>query len=200
MLKRHLFFLTLLIATALTALVVFANRELLFRTEIHETSDFAVNALQIERAKHFQEQYGNYSRYHFNHPGPAFFYVYALAEIVLHDWLHLVPSPHNAHVFGGIVLQGAFFAIGLMILSQLLERRAVLTVGLLLGALHFAAADHAFASIWPPHVLLMPFFTFLAATAAVAVGRLRVLPWLVLSGCFLAHGHVAQPLFVVVLT
>lgn len=186
----------LLLWATLTGLVVLANRDPLLVTEIHETGDFAVNALQIHHAKSGAEIYGNYSRFHFHHPGPAFFYVYALGERLLVDALALVPSPFNAHVIFGIALQAAFFVLALHLLAGRLDGGRTWVLGLVVGALHFGHVSHAFTGIWPPEVLLMPFLAFFAAVVSIASGRLAHVPWAVLAGSFLVHGHVAQPLFV----
>src|ERR1700753_3629488 len=89
------------------AVLLIINREL-FNLPIFEYTDFAANAIQVERAKHFRELLGNYSRWGFHHPGPAFFYIFALGERVLHDWLHLVPSEMNAHILSMAALNTAF--------------------------------------------------------------------------------------------
>lgn len=188
-----------LIFLGILAVVVAVNHAFVFETAWHESGDFAVNALQIERAGHLNEVYGNYSRFHFNHPGPAFFYAYAVGEFLFLDWLQIVPSPHNAHVLTGIILQTAFFTAALVIAAGWFRFRWFLPMALLFGAIHFRLAGNAFASIWPPHVLLMPFLCFLVAGASTAAGRSSHLLLTVLSGCFLVHGHVAQPLFVVLL-
>lgn len=108
-------FLVALSAVVFLAVLLVLNRAL-FRVPIFEYTDFAANALQIERAKHFRELLGNYSRWGFHHPGPAFFYIFALGEKVLHDWLHLVPSEMNAHILSMVVLSTAFLfgAIGVI--------------------------------------------------------------------------------------
>lgn len=186
---RLLFFGTLLLLLA-------ANHPPVFETPWHENGDFALNALQIERAKNLNEIHGNYSRFHFNHPGPAFFYVYAAGEWLFHDALQIVPSQANAHILAGLVLQAAFFAGALGIMASWVRARWFLVLAAAAAALHFAATRHAFNSIWPPHVLLMPFLCFLAATASVGAGRAGHLWVMVLTGGFLVHGHVAQPLFV----
>lgn len=190
---------TRLIFIGTLALLIVAYHSFLFVTPWHEDGDFALNALQIERAKHLNEFYGNYSRFHFNHPGPAFFYVYAAGESILHDWLQVVPTPHNAHAIAGTALQVLFFALALGVAAQWIRSRWFLPLALAAGAVHFGLAREAFVSIWPPHVLLMPFLCFLVAGASVAAGRARHLPLMVVCGCFLVHGHVAQPLMVGVL-
>jgi len=52
-------------------------------------------------------------------------------------------------------------------------------------------------SIWPPHALFGPFLLLIAFGAGVAAGDVKLLPIVVFAGGMLAHGHVAQPLFVV---
>jgi hypothetical protein len=79
-----------------------------FQTPFHETGDAAVNALQVDNAGRFQELYGNYSRWEFSHPGPAFFYVYAAGEAVFHRLLGICPAPGNAHILTSMLVQ-AFF-------------------------------------------------------------------------------------------
>lgn len=176
--------------------LVVARFELIFKTPFLEQGDFAVNALQIREAKHFAEIYGNYSRFEFNHPGPAFFYVYAAAEWLLHDVLSIVPSPGSAHLLAGLCLQSLFFATALTLLATHLPWRSFLPLALFFTAVYFGWHREALVSIWPPHVLPMPFLCFLVVCTSVAVGRVRLMPLMVLVGGFLVHGHVAQPLFV----
>lgn len=189
---------SLILWIVLSTLLVSASWHF-FSASFHEQGDIALNALQVDRAKGGGELYGNYSRFHFNHPGPAFFYTYAAAEVLFTDTLQVL-APHTAHTLAGVVLQCAFFVLGLHLLARQVAHPVFLPAALLIGAIHFSSAQAAFVSIWPPHVLLMPFFAFWSACVSVALGRGRDLPWLVVSACFLVHGHVAQPLFVTVLT
>ncbi|MEY2877627.1 MAG: hypothetical protein RLZZ15_7, partial [Verrucomicrobiota bacterium] len=184
------------ILAGLFALLVASRFDVFFRVPFLEFADFAVNGLQIHHAKSFAEIHGNYSRYEFNHPGPAFFYVYALGERVLHDWLGLVPSPGNAHLLASAALQSFFLVAGLMLLQSVVRGRAFVPLALAAAAWFFGYHREGLTSVWPPHVLALPLFCFLAAGTVVALGRLRHAGWLVLAGGFLAHGHVVMPLFV----
>lgn len=103
----------LLLTLAVVSVLVAVDWQAWFVLPSHEVGDLAANALQIERCKQGVEIYGNYSRFCFNHPGPGFFYVYALGQVVLYDWLGLVPSPHNAHRLAGLCLQAFFFGLAL---------------------------------------------------------------------------------------
>ena len=182
---------------ALALGITWSCRESFFGTPIYEEGDDAANALQIYRAKSLRELHGNYSRWGFHHPGPAFFYAYAAGEVVLHDWLKIAPAPRNAHVYVGTLLQLAFYAAAITLLARH-TRQPLLAAALALaaGAVHYAQVERVIYSIWPPDVLLMPFLCFTTACAALAVGDRLALPIVVLAGGFLVHGHIAQPLFV----
>jgi hypothetical protein len=185
-----------IIAAVLMIAFVAASRSFYFETSILELGDSAVNALQIDNAKHGTEIYGNYSRFGFNHPGPALFYLYAAGEIVLRDWLGLVPSSNNAHLLASLAVQIGCFALALALIHCWFDSWLLLAVALLAGLWHFSLTPGAFNSIWPPHVLLMPFLCFMVAASSFAAGRTRDLAVMVVLGGLLFHGHVAQPLFV----
>jgi len=187
----------LLIGLLVFATLAVIHRELLFVQPYHEYSDFAVDAMNTERARHFQTIHGNFSRFEFCHPGPAFNYVYALGEQVFYHWLRLVPSRYNAHALAGLILQCFFFGAALAMADQWIRRPLFIPLALLTIAIHLSLAGNAFISTWQPHGMLMPFFCFVVGAASVAAGRIRHLPVTVLAGCFLVHGHVAQPLYVV---
>lgn len=187
----------LLVSLVVFVVLAVVHRESLFVQPWHEHGDYAVEALTIARAGEFREIHGSFSRFGFKHPGPAFYYVDALGKKVLYDWWHVVPSPHNAHVFAGLLLQCFFFAAALVMASEWIRRPLFLPLALLTAAIHFGFAENVFTSTWQPRVTLIPFFCFVVGAASVAAGAVRHLPWAVLAGCFLVHGHVGQPLYVV---
>ena len=180
----------------LVSVVLWEDRGIL-RTPLYEQADDAANALSISRAKHGTEIYGNYSRFEFRHPGPAFVYVYAAGEAILEDTLGLVAPRQNAHLATGILLQAAFLALAIGIAASHSGspfRATLLLTGVAL--LHFAFVPGCFSQIWPPLVLIMPFALFCVAAASVAVGRTENALWLALAAAFLLHGHIAQFLLV----
>jgi hypothetical protein len=185
-----------------SSLLIGSHFNFYFLKPHYEGGDFAANALQIRQAKVFHELYGNYSRFGFHHPGPAFFYAYALGEVVLFDALKIVPAPYNAHAITGILIQAFFFTWTLAIIGRRVRRPLLIPLLLVFAGVHFGLVnfnfpDSAFQSIWPPYVLLFPFLCFLIAAASVASGEVKDLVPCVLAGCMLVHGHVAQPLLVV---
>lgn len=169
--------------------------DFIFGAAVFETGDFAANALQIYEAKRFNELYGNYSRWGFYHPGPAFFYVYSLGEFFFYDSSFL-NSPHQAHILIGLLLQVVFYLWAIKILYSYFSNVILLLILITLTLLGGIYAHHMFISIWAPHVLLMPFLLLLVSFASVIEGNYENYIPLVLSSCFLVHGHVAQPLFV----
>ena len=188
---------SLLIAVTIVILFTWRHSDFYFGPPIHETGDFAANALQIDDARSFKTLYGNYSRWRFNYPGFGFFYVYVVSEVLLYRTILFFVSPHQAHVFGGLMLQAGFFAIGLGVLARHARSSLGWIFPFAVAMLYFRGVEGAFTSIWAPHVLMAPFFAFLCCCGAIANGDTRDLPLAALSGSFLVHGHVAQPLFVI---
>lgn len=173
----------------------------LFTVPIHEYRDFAANALQIEKAKHFHELLGNYSRWAFHHPGPAFFYISAFGEKLFLDILHLVPAEMNSQILTIILLNTAFLFGTIAILAKHCRSQLFVPAALSLSLFFIyvvsrALPGSAFLSIWMPHLILFPFLFFVTVCAAVAMGEVSKLPLLAFAGLLLVHGHVAQPLFV----
>ncbi len=190
----------LLAAGAFLTVLLIINHTL-FTAPIMEYGDPALNALQIESAKHFRELLGNYSRWGFHHPGPAFFYIFAFGEVLFRDLLHLVPAEMNAHILTILLVNTAFLfgSIGLIAkrcFSRLFTPAALALSLFFVYVLNHAVHGSAVLSIWPPHILMFCFLFFVVVGAAVALGEPSKLPLLFLSGLLLLHEHAAQPLFV----
>lgn len=149
----------LMIGLVVFAVVAVAHRELLFTEPLHEFGDYAVDAFKIERARHFQQLHGNTSRFGFYHPGPAFYYVYALGEQVFCRWMRLVPSPRNAHVLTSLLLQSFLFAAALAIAAGWVRGAWFVPLTLVATTVHLSLAGNAFIDTWRPRVLLMPFLS-----------------------------------------
>src|ERR1700757_854208 len=94
----------------LFALLCVRNR-FLFTTRLYEQGDAGANSILIEQARHFTLLVGNYSREHFNHPGPAYMYVQAIGGYLFQNALHLVPTAWNAHMLSVFALDCAFVAL-----------------------------------------------------------------------------------------
>lgn len=188
----------LLAIGVIAAGMLYMGRSFYFATPLYETSDLAANSLQILRAINLQEIHGNYSRFGFHHPGPAFFYVYGAGEVIFYNLLHLVPAPHNGQLLAAALLQSTFLASAIAVLARYAapNRGLFVTAAIAVALVHFQLAGNPETSVWPPDQLVVPFACFVVVAIAVACGRLGLLPLLVVCGGFLVHGHVAQPLYV----
>ena len=163
----------------------------------YEWGDACSNSLQILDAKVFRELYANYSRWKFHHPGPAFFYVFAWGEILLHDLLHISPTSYSAQLTTSALLQFFFYALGISILARRLRDPWIAATFLPIYWIHMFAAMNTQFDSWSVFILLGPFFCFFVACASVSLGSIMdILPAL-LAGGFLFQGYVAQPLFVI---
>ena len=202
--------LTSILTATLFAAILFNNAEFVFQAHHYELNDDAANSLQVLKAKRFQELLGHYCRFGFHHPGPAFFYVYALGEALFYDAYRLVPTPFNAHFIMLYALSAFFFSATLSVVARRLGcacSKWFFGLALLLAAWHFSALyqeyiphNPGFFAIWAPCVLVLPFLCFVVAAASVASGSGRDLPLMTLAGCFLVHGYVMMPFFVVPLS
>lgn len=189
-----------LIWIAMSACTIAALDTLLFREVVYETQDAAANSLQIRRAKRFEEFEGNYSRWGFHHPGPAYFYLFALGEAVFHDAIRTAASPHAAHILTNILFQCACYAYGIDALARRSRRRWYLPLALLIWVLHVSTIRFAHlgtaANVWPPHLLGGPLFAFLVSLADFAAGASKAVLLVILLGGILVHSHVGQTLLV----
>lgn len=200
------------LAAIIFAALLLNNPGLVFNTHLYEADDYAANSLQVLKAKQFHETFGNYCRFGFHHPGPAFFYIFGWGEILFFDATHLVPTPFNGQLIALYALSAFFFSATISLLATKLSRAAAgwfLGLSLLFAACHFAAVGRFFQFVpgylgfitpWPPCFIVLPFLCFVVATGCVAAGHGKDLPLMTLAGCFLVHGHVAMPLFVMPLT
>ena len=166
-----------LLALGIIVLLAWNSGGFFFRRPYYEYWDSAANSLFIQQAKHFQLLYGPYSRYVFNHPGAAFFYVYAFGEWFFHDLLHVVPSPVQGQLLINLCLMTAFYVAALDIFARWLPGRrrwAFLCVALTFGIVHFSLMKNlpsyevldgpsAFLSVWTAHITVLPFLCLLTA-------------------------------------
>jgi hypothetical protein len=201
LLRRHA--ITLLPGVIFFAFILLVNWRL-FVTPMAEYGDIAVNALQVQNAKHFRELLGNYSRWQFHHPGPFFFYLFAAGEALFYNLLHLVPAPFNAErlaetAFSTVCLFLTIHIFYVNVRKSLFPVLAVLFSILFSYALDSAIPGSMFLDLWPPYIAMFCFLLFSASCASVAAGNWKHLPLMALSGMIMLHAHVAQALFVPVL-
>jgi hypothetical protein len=184
---------------ALVLAVLLVRNAFLFSTPEYEDADMGANSILIEQARRFTLLVGNYSREHFNHPGPAFLYVQAGGESLFYDALHIVPTPWNGQLIAlyalSALLAASVVAVGHGWTKSLRGAAATLAVVALFGALHPAM----FSSDWMPYVYMPAYFVFAVAIASVAAGRTQDCWLAALAGWFLINGHACFLIFVPVL-
>lgn len=176
--------------------VLLVRNAFLFSTPEYEDADMGANSILIEQARRFTLLVGHYSREKFNHPGPAFLYVQSWGESLFWAALRVVPTAWNGQMIAVFALNAVFAALvvgtGYGVTRSL--RAAAACCAALLA---FAALKPAvFSSDWMPYILIMPYVSFLVATASVAAGNLRDAWIAALAGWFLLNGNVAFLFFV----
>ena len=186
------------VSLAFFVLLVARNAERL-RHPIREAADFAANSMLIDRAEHLDQLTGNYSRVHFHHPGPAFFYVGALGQGIFHQLLHVVPADFNGQLIGFFALNA--WLAGLVV--TVLLRHVPSTPGCVAAVavvLIWLGQHVAIGVPWPPYLYVLPFLLLAVAGPSVVVGELRSLPAYTIAAGFLVHGHASFLMFVGVST
>lgn len=182
-------------ATVVTTVVAVARNGALFTRAQYPFGDAALNGLLVDRAEHFQQLVGNYSRVGFHHPGPALLYVLAIGQGILHDLLHIVPSQYNGQVLAAVLYVAVF--IGLTTVSLYRMTRSRLATAISFGVVLLFAAQHGMiGNTWFPYLYMPAFLLFVVAAAGVAAGRTSEIVLLVLGGGMLVHGHVSFAMFV----
>lgn len=134
---------------------------------------------------------GHYSRFGFNHPGPAFFYINALFEKV--GALFDLPRA-NAWILSTLLTNLAFLLLIAWLLPQLFKQRfsllalaAVVPILVVMGS--------GFFNVWMPYRLILPFAAFYLSLLLLLKEGPRFLPLAMLLACVLIHGYVTMPLF-----
>lgn len=180
-----------LLFSLVAAILIALNWEPVSRMN-YELGDFAANGLMIAKAKSSILLDGNYSRVGFYHPGPAILYVLAAGEIVLHDWLHLVPSAFSGQLVAVSLYNAAWFVTMFVLVRRMTASSTSAT--LIMGgfALALALFDRAiFNSPWMPHLYCLPFATMLLAGSRLTQGTTDSLLPLAFACGFLINGHVS---------
>lgn len=172
----------------LLVLLLVRNRGL-FARAVYEAGDPAANSILTLQAKHFALLTGHYSRVGFHHPGPAFFYVQAGGEWLLHDLARVVPAAYNGQAIAIMALNATLIALALTILYTWVRSVAAVLTAAGITLIFLAEHPQLVCSTWMPHVCFAPFLLYLFAVASVAAGRPRHLWIMVLAGGLLVHGH-----------
>jgi hypothetical protein len=150
--------------------------------DLPPTGDYAVLELYTRLAVHGRQFLGPYSRFHFQHPGPAYFY----AAVPFYRLL--------GETFRGITLTAFLVNVLSIVLLLGLAGRAgpgpLLAAALALAAfVHNRGPDWLY-SVWNPAVVVLPFGVALFAAAAFIVGESWALVPAVVAASFTAQTHL----------
>jgi hypothetical protein len=176
--------------------VLLVRNVFLFSTPQYEVADMGANSILIEQARRFTLLVGHYSRFKFNHPGPAFLYVQSWGESLFWALLHVVPAAWNGQLIAVYALNALFAAL-VVAVGYGWTRSASGAAATAAVVLCFAAVHPAiFSSDWMPYVLVPAYFAFVVAIASVTAGRGQDAWIAALTGWFLIHGYASFLFFV----
>jgi hypothetical protein len=197
--RRRSWWMVAVPAAVVIVLLCVRNR-FLFSTRLYEASDMGANSILVEQARHFTLLVGNYSRDHFNHPGPAYLYVKAAGESLFWAGLHVVPTAWNGQLLAIYTLNSVLLALVVYVgygwTGSLRGAAACFAAVLVLAAAHPAVLS----SDWMPYLYVPAYVAFLVAAASVAAGHAPDAWILALTGWFLIHGHACFLFFVPVIS
>jgi hypothetical protein len=171
---------------AITALVILGALGLVnfatYAAPIVTDGDIAVSELYVELATRVDLLVGPYSRFGWHHPGPLFFYLVAPFYAL---------GGHQAAAMYGAAL--AINIAALVAITWILARETPAPVATTVAGVIVLFAwrvPRFLASPWTAHVPILASLAFLVITAAVASGRLRLLPLMIGLGSFAVQTHV----------
>jgi hypothetical protein len=180
--------------------ILCVRNRFLFTQKLYEQGDGGANSILITQATHFTLLVGNYSREHFNHPGPAYLYVQAAGEWLLRDALPVVPTAWNAHMLAVFALNCAFVSLAVLVVYGWTRSVAGALVATALIAALACWQPGILNSDWMPYMYVMTYVVFLLAAASVVAGAARDVWIMTLAGWLLIHGHACFLFFVPLIT
>ncbi len=155
----------------------------------YHSGDMALLEIYTLHASHGDLSVGAYSRWGWNHPGPAYFYALApLYALTGHEFsLHWTVLALNlASIIAAVVLMGRYggwpFGLGLVVAMSIYFFRP--SPGPFLGF------GDLLSSVWNPHAPILPFALLLVLCARLASGAIAVLPWIALAASFVVQTHI----------
>ena len=155
--------------------------------------DIALIETSTIHAANGDQLLGPYSRFGWSHPGPLYFYVQAP--------FYVMSGYRSAGLSAG-ALAINLAALGLLV--RVCMRAS--SGGFLAAAISMASvlftyrASEMLASQWNPHVLVLPVMAIVVVAAAVAAGRIGLLPVLAAFASFVVQTHVGLGPAVLALT
>ena len=145
--------------------------------------DPALDEMGLIRASHLEQLVGNYSRYGFSHPGPAWFYV-----------LDAVYQPLGSQSWGAPVATLTLQAVMVLLIVVLAWRAGGAPVAIFTSVVLLAYTSiigpELFRNFWPPFAVILPMAVLLLAAALGAAGSTPALAGSLVIGSYEAQTHV----------
>jgi hypothetical protein len=147
---------------------------------LYPWGDHAVVETETLKTWHGDQLLGTYSRYTWHHPGPALFWFMAP--------LYVLAGHASAALNAAAALLNAI-AAGLVvgIAGRFAGRAAAFLAASLTGLWLAQVGPEIVRDFWIPSTVVLPFVALIVASAAVAVGELRLLPIVAVVATFLAE-------------
>lgn len=184
---RGEYFRTVLVYPIIFYVAYIAANSWIFGMHFLESGDEAANALQIERARHFRELLGPYSRFQFHHPGPVSHYFLAWMES-LFPW---AASLYAKHALAQSLLNLLFFVSTMHVFYRATtDKWCTYLFALALLLVSTAIGVGMPLMVWGPAMIVLPMALFGISSAVFAGGRARALLPMVVGAVFAVHNHV----------
>ncbi|MEO0722278.1 MAG: hypothetical protein AAFY43_09045 [Pseudomonadota bacterium] len=179
-----------LIAAALFVTVIVPAAYL--ASDTFSTGDHASNSMLVEKAKSLSLTHGNYSRVGFYHPGPYFFYVMAIGELLFHDLLPISRSAEGAHQIAIGVQNLVLLGIAQHALARFFAMPRLAAIAIFLAAAITMTVTPSLHSLWPPNMYVIPALLFSVGLFLLIAGDNRALWSTALGAGILVHGHASN--------
>ncbi|TGL99255.1 hypothetical protein [Leptospira jelokensis] len=153
-----------------------------FLGEFYFLTDLAANDFQIMEILRGKIGYGAYSRFQFNHPGPIYFYLLALAETVF----LFFESEYARYAFVTFLSNTICIGFSLYLITK--QFKSYLAGIILFVSFLFVTHSLGFQfffETWTPYVMVCPFLLYLISIAQVVVRRWKFLPLFIFLGSIL---------------
>jgi hypothetical protein len=161
-----------------------------FRPRTYSVGDEALLEIYTLQAAQGRLQVGAYSRFGWNHPGPAWFYAFAPG--------YVVSGYREGSLFATTLILNLASVIALLWLLRRASGPAALTAAAFwIGWYYFRHGEPVgwdfadlLASSWNPHAPMLPLMLLIGVSAAVMAGRVALLPAAVGLASLVAQAHV----------
>jgi len=173
----------LALAAAALPLVIAAVAIAVQRPGALSDGDQAADELALIRSTHFAQLVGNYSRFEWNHPGPAWFYAMDPFYVPLggHTWATYVAVLALHAVIAALVVAAVWRWAGPLV--------ALVTAGLVLLYVR-TLGESVFRFFWPPYSVMLPMLLLFVLAAAGAAGSTPALVGALIAGSYVVQLHV----------